>query len=151
MTPRIQARVYLEHSSESIIADVVNPGEWFGKCLAIGVCIANALNPIVIVEADHEQDAIDFLADSDKYGHLINVDDDLRDEHEAEFGEVGSQEYKGDYCTAGNDSHVVDLTSVSFVKYKKIEYFLAVPHTDYGKVAELQTLIEQWEKEDKET
>jgi hypothetical protein len=78
------------------VGAVVNPGGWFGKPLwLIQVAIANALNPWVCIEADNEADAIDTLADSTEWGHLINVD-------RADIDE--------DTTTAGNDGHPVDLT-----------------------------------------
>jgi hypothetical protein len=51
----------------------------------------------LIVEADTMQDAIDELADSEKYGHNINVpDDDLAD-------------YDAETCNYGPSGQVIDL------------------------------------------
>lgn len=58
---------------------VLNPGDWFGKTWLIE--IGGSYSPLfLIVEADSVCDAIDILADSEKYGHLIVVpDEDLAD------------------------------------------------------------------------
>lgn len=54
-------------------AVVINPGGWFGKCKLVGVggCFWPAY---FVVEAGNEGDAIDELAESEKWGHLIRVD-----------------------------------------------------------------------------
>jgi hypothetical protein len=142
---RVCARLWVgEHET---VCDVVNPGEWFGETYAIGIAISNALNPIVIVEADHESDAIDILADSKEYGHLINVDENLVQEDRKEFGEVGSNEYRGDYSLAGNDGHVVDLTNCTFLKINKIEYFIPLDYTDSPLINYFVEAINKWNKE----
>ncbi len=58
---------------------VLNPGDWFGKAWLIE--IGGSYFPLfLVVEADSINDAIDELADNDKFGHLIIVDDaDLGD------------------------------------------------------------------------
>lgn len=58
---------------------VINPGDWFGKTWLIE--LGGSHTPLfLIVEADSVCDAIDELADNDKYGHQIIVDDkDLGD------------------------------------------------------------------------
>lgn len=58
---------------------VLNPGDWFGKAWLIE--IGGSYWPLfLVVEADSVQDAIDELADHEKYGHLITVDEpDLGD------------------------------------------------------------------------
>jgi hypothetical protein len=129
--PRIRAKVWLSIAAETVIADVVNPGEWFGKTIVVQIAIANALNPFLVIEADNEQDAIDVWADSDTYGHLINDEEtDPNDE---------------DACVAGNDSHCVNLDNVAFCKATKVEYFVEIPdHTDWSLVASLQEVIDNW-------
>jgi hypothetical protein len=67
---------------------VVNPAGWFGKVWLIEI----PNGPLMAVEADHEQDAIDVLADDPEWGHWINDPE-------------GSS-------TAGNDSHPVDLSTL---------------------------------------
>ena len=53
---------------------VVNPGDWFGKTWLIE--IGGSYTPLfLIVEADSASDAIDELADSDRWGHNIVVED----------------------------------------------------------------------------
>ena len=70
---------------------VLNPGDWFGKCWLL--VIEDSYWPTyLVVEADSVQDAIDELADHEKYGHLITVDDaDLGDypEDERHYGPSG--------------------------------------------------------------
>lgn len=58
---------------------VINPGDWFGKCWLIE--IGGSYWPLLlVVEADNLTDAIDELADHEKYGHHIIVpDEDLGD------------------------------------------------------------------------
>lgn len=70
---------------------VLNPGNWFGKCWLL--VIEDSYWPThLVVEADSVQDAIDELADNEKYRHLIVVDDaDLGDypEDERHYGPSG--------------------------------------------------------------
>ena len=58
---------------------VINPGDWFGKAWLIE--IGGSYTPLfLIVEADTINDAIDELAEHEKYGHIIVVaDEDLGD------------------------------------------------------------------------
>ena len=133
----IKARVWLKHRPyEPSEAIAVNPGGWFGKCQLIGVSIANALNPLVVIEADHLQDAIDELADSERWGHLINIDIEDRDEE--------------DQDTAGNDSHPVCLDNVHAYpdsEVEKIEYFINIHPEDDSLLTEVQTAIENYDKD----
>ena len=75
---------------------VLNPGEWFGQCFLLE--IAGSYSPFfLIVEADSAQTAIDELADSEEYGHLISVaDEDLAD-------------YDPNDCHYGPSGQVLDL------------------------------------------
>ena len=75
---------------------VINPGDWFGKTWLVE--IGGSYWPLfLIVEADTIQDAIDELADSEKYGHNITVpDDDLAD-------------YDSETCNYGPSGQVIDL------------------------------------------
>lgn len=70
---------------------VLNPGNWFGKTWLIE--IGGSYWPLfLVVEADSISDAIDELADSEKYGHHIVVpDEDLGDyaEDERHYGGSG--------------------------------------------------------------
>ena len=67
------------HGHELTDIPVLNPGDWFGKTWLIE--IGGSYSPLfLIVEADNVTDAIDELADSEKYGHNIIVpDEDLGD------------------------------------------------------------------------
>lgn len=72
---------------------VLNPGNWFGKCWLLE--IGGSYWPLfLIVESDSAQDAIDELAENEKYGHQIIVDDtDLgdypeEDRHYSGLGQV---------------------------------------------------------------
>jgi hypothetical protein len=58
---------------------VLNPGDWFGKTWLLE--IGGSYVPLfLMVEADSVQDAIDELAENEKYGHNIVVDEaDLAD------------------------------------------------------------------------
>jgi hypothetical protein len=75
---------------------VLNPGDWFGKCWLLE--IGGSYTPLfLVVEADSVADAIDELADHDKYGHLITVsDEDLTD-------------YDPNDCHYGPSGQVLDL------------------------------------------
>ena len=75
---------------------VINPGDWFGKTWLVE--IGGSYWPLfLIVEADTMQDAIDEIADSEKYGHNITVpDDDLAD-------------YDSETCNYGPSGQVIDL------------------------------------------
>ena len=69
---------------------VLNPGDWFGKTWLLE--IGGSYSPLfLIVESDSAQDAIDELADNEKYGHQIIVDDtDLGDYPEEDRHYSGS-------------------------------------------------------------
>jgi len=58
---------------------VLNPGDWFGKTWLIE--LGGSYSPLfLIVEADSVTEAIDELAENEKYGHQIIVaDEDLGD------------------------------------------------------------------------
>ena len=75
---------------------VINPGDWFGKTWLVE--IGGSYWPLfLIVEADTMQDAIDELADNEKYGHNITVpDEDLAD-------------YDSETCNYGPSGQVIDL------------------------------------------
>ena len=75
---------------------VINPGDWFGKAWLIE--IGGSYSPLfLIVEADTIQDAIDELADNEKYGHNIVVPvEDLAD-------------YDTETCNYGPSGQVIDL------------------------------------------
>ena len=58
---------------------VLNPGDWFGKAWLVE--LGGSYCPLfLIVEADSMSDAIDELAEHEKYGHnIIVADEDLGD------------------------------------------------------------------------
>ncbi len=70
---------------------VINPGDWFGKTWLIE--IGGSYWPtFLVVEADTVSSAIDELAESKRFGHLILVDDaDLGDypEDDRHYGPSG--------------------------------------------------------------
>ncbi len=70
---------------------VINPGDWFGKTWLIE--IGGSYWPLrLVAEADTVQCAIDELADNEKYGHHVIVDEtDLGDypEDERHYGPSG--------------------------------------------------------------
>ena len=70
---------------------VLNPGDWFGKAWLL--MIGGSYWPLfLIVEADSATDAIDELADSEKYGHhIVVLDKDLTDypEEDRHYGPSG--------------------------------------------------------------
>ena len=75
---------------------VINPGDWFGKTWLVE--IGGSYFPLfLIVEADTVQDAIDELADNEKFGHNIVVaKGDLAD-------------YDPETCNYGPSGQVIDL------------------------------------------
>jgi len=79
------------HSHELNDIPVINPGDWFGKTWLIE--IGGSYSPLfLIVEADSVSDAIDELADNEKYGHHIIVEaSDLGDypEEDRHYGPNG--------------------------------------------------------------
>ena len=103
-----------DHDIEGV---VINPGTWFGKVWLFQIAISNALNPWLAIEASSEQDAIDELADSERFSHLIDVAeaDCPKWVPNPESDDDGDYE-ENDYCQAGNDSHFVDLTNCHIQK-----------------------------------
>jgi len=87
---KIKAKTKLNGHDLSDIP-VLNPGNWFGKTWLLEV--GGSYTPLfLIVEADSVSDAIDELADNEKYGHLITVDEaDLGDypEDDRHYGASG--------------------------------------------------------------
>jgi hypothetical protein len=79
------------HGQELKDIPVLNPGDWFGKTWLLE--IGGSYWPLfLIVEADSASDAIDELADHEKYGHHIVVAEaDLGDypEDERHYGPSG--------------------------------------------------------------
>ena len=86
----------LLHGHELNDMPVLNPGAWFGRTWLIE--IGGSFSPLfLIVEANSMSDAIDELADSEKYGHNIIVSpEDLGD-------------YDPETCHYGASGQVLDL------------------------------------------
>jgi hypothetical protein len=87
---------------------VINAGNWFGKTWLIE--LGGSYSPLfLIVEADSMCDAIDELADNEKYGHQIVVaDEDLADypeddRHYSGTGQVLDLDHLMIYGTEGSD------------------------------------------------
>ncbi len=76
---QIKAKARLgDHELNDIPA--LNPGDWFGKTWLLE--IGGSYTPLfLIVEADSASDSIDELADNEKYGHNIVVDEDYLDDY----------------------------------------------------------------------
>src|SRR5262245_46404408 len=79
------------HGQELKDIPVINPGGWWGKAWLIE--IGGSYWPLfLVVEADSVQDAIDELADDEKYGfHIIVAPGDLDDypEEDRHYGPSG--------------------------------------------------------------
>ncbi len=77
------------HNLENV--DVINPGNWFGKTWLIE--IGGSYWPLfLVVEADSVSDAIDELADHEKYAfHIVVPEEDFADypEDERHYGPSG--------------------------------------------------------------
>jgi hypothetical protein len=80
-----------EFHGQPVEAEVVNPGDWFGKTWLLEIAFSNW--PLfLVVEADSPQDVIDELAENEKHRHHIVVDDaDLGDypEDDRHYGPSG--------------------------------------------------------------
>ena len=74
MMSKIKANGNL-HGHELTGIEVLNPGDWFGKTFLIEIG-GSYSSLFMIVEANSMSDAIDELADNEKYGHLIIVEDE---------------------------------------------------------------------------
>ncbi len=96
---------------------IVNRGGWFGKNWLVVVTIANALHAAIIVEAEHESAAIDKLADSPTWSHLIDAEECIYCDTKEPFCDCFSAEY------AGNDSHRVNTNYVTILQRCKVNHF----------------------------
>ena len=84
------------HGHDLTEIPVLNPGDWFGKTWLIE--IGGSYTPLfLIVEANSMSDAIDELADNEKYGHLIIAEDDYLNDYPED-----ERQYSG-------SGHVLDL------------------------------------------
>lgn len=71
-----------------IEAEVLNPGDWWGKIWLIEVgCGISSL--FFVVEAEHESAAFDVLADHEERGHHIRISED-------QFADYGEEFHVGD-------------------------------------------------------
>ena len=81
---------------ELTVIPVLNPGDWFGKTWLLE--IGGSYTPLyLVVEAQSMADAIDELADNEKFGHLITADED------------NLSDYDPDTCHYGPSGQVLDL------------------------------------------
>jgi len=110
-------------NGHEITAEVVNPGDWFGKVwlIEIGGCYV----PIFYaVEASDESTAIDEFTDSE-FGHHIKVSEEDR----ADYNEENS-------TYAGNAAELVDLDHVAIhqipLKYSCDRIPNGVPSAEYS-------------------
>lgn len=71
-----------------IEAEVLNPGNWWGKTFLIEHAVGCSMI-FFVVEADHEQDALDEFADNELRGHLITI-------RPEDFGDYGEELHVGD-------------------------------------------------------
>lgn len=92
-------RFHCNFQGQRVEGPVVNPGDWYGKVWLIEI----PNGPLLAVEADNEDCAIDVLSDSSEYGHWINISEEQAQERERGGHE---REY------AGNNSQPVDTTMV---------------------------------------
>ena len=145
MTAKIKARIWLDGRDEPVIADVMNPGGWFGQVHVLQIAIANALNPFLIIEADTPDEAIDEWADDDTYGHWINDEEAQQAEEDwfAAHRDDDPMPEPPETTRAGNDSHVVNLDNVAFCKFDKIEYFVDLDKENWGEVSAIASIIEE--------
>jgi hypothetical protein len=102
---------------ELVVHGLANRGEWFGETWIVIVSIANALHAAIVVEGEHEQAVIDYLADSDRWSHLIDLDECKICDSSDPYCECEDASY------AGNDSHRVDLDYVTMLSRCKVHYF----------------------------
>lgn len=76
------------HGHELKDMPVINPGDWFGKTWLVE--IGGSYSPLfLIVEADTMSDSVDELADSEKYGHHIIVEESNLDDYPEEDRHYG--------------------------------------------------------------
>ena len=97
--------------NHEITGTAVNPGEWFGRVVVVGIaCGCSGL--YYAIEADNLSDAIDELTDS-AWGHMIR----MTEEEALERGE--------DWTTrAGNCGDPVNLDDVRHIECENIAYIV---------------------------
>ena len=76
------------HGHELNDISVINPGDWFGKTWLIEIG-GSYSSLYLIVEADSVTDAIDELADDEKHGHHIVVEEENLADYDAETSTYG--------------------------------------------------------------
>jgi len=95
---------------------VLNPGDWFGKTwlIELGGC---AFPAYLVVEADSVDDAIDEMAEHEKYGHQIVVE-------EADLGDYPEEDRH--YSGSGQ---VLDLDNINIYGEERVKQpFLCTYH-----------------------
>jgi len=116
---------------------VLNPGDWFGKAWLLE--IGGSYWPLfLIVEADSAQDAIDELADNEKYGHQIVVDD-------ANLGD-----YPEDERHYGPSGQVLDLDHLMIHGQEGVETPFPCLYVGEGLPAEGMKPADYWRRDEDE-
>ncbi|TWU49293.1 hypothetical protein [Rubripirellula reticaptiva] len=87
------------HGQELSDISVINPGGWFGKTWLIEIG-GSYSSLYLVVEADSMSDAIDELADDEKHGHHIVVEDEYLSDYDPES------------CHYGPSGQVLDLDHI---------------------------------------
>lgn len=94
-------------SKIEISGDIVNPGDFFGRCWIIS--IEGGYDPLFLcVESTSAEDAIDELGESDEFGRNIRVEDEFLGDYPEE-----SRYYDG-------EGHVLDLDHIGI--YDEYQY-----------------------------
>ena len=101
--------------------EIINPGSNFGNTFLIHAGVGNVSTPF-IVEAYHEQDAIEAFADS-RLGHLILLDEEMTEEAMLD-GTIEDYLY--------TESGYVDLSYFSIDKTERCVY--SVSSEEYWKL-----------------
>ena len=114
---------------------VINPGDWFGKTWLIE--IGGSYSPIFLVaEGDTVSNAIDELADDEKFGHHITVD-------EADLGD-----YDPDDCHYGPSGQVLDLDHLMIHGQEGSECPCSCRYFGDGLPEEGMKPTDYWQRED---
>lgn len=87
------------HGHELKDITVINPGGWFGKTYLIEIG-GSYSSFYLVVEADSMSDAINELADDEKHGHHIVVEDEYLSDYDPES------------CHYGSSGQVLDLDHI---------------------------------------
>jgi len=86
----VKVKAKFKLGDREIEADVINPGGWFARCKVIEVG-GGFKSDYFVVEAGSESDALDELAEDERFGHRIAID------IETEGGDYGHEVEPGDF------------------------------------------------------